>query len=129
MSKFHMKVELEFKKKGDCGKKKIRKQSKYYKLNTIHYRKKAFSGLLFINKNKYNRLKLTLTLTDITPDILLAIEECEKRLKESVFSKIAHELKTPNIVLININNQVFEYIKSNQTNKAYDLCLYSINFS
>ena len=106
-------------------------KNKCFNLGTFKYNGSHYNGLLSIIKSKEykNKYMISFTLTNITTDIINATDRCEKKLKESVFSKIAHELKTPNLVLININNQICDYIKNNQINKAYDLCLYSISFS
>ena len=88
-----------------------------------------FKLKVFFNLKKNKKLTFILYGSDISKTVDIVKNCCEKNLKENLFAKVAHEIKTPNIVLANINQEIAMFIEKGKVDEAHELSLFSSNFT
>ncbi len=72
---------------------------------------------------------VVITLIDISKSSVTIQNKTEKSMKENVFSKIAHEVKTPIMMIMNMNSQMLNYNEKAMIEKAIELCRISKSYS
>ncbi len=103
-----------------------------YRLNSkttrnfgIFFKERSYYQVSLIKQNKC----LYVNLINISYSFKETTFYIESTLKENVFAKIAHEIKTPLIIIMNLITKILNNIKKGLLSEALVVCNYSSSFS